>query len=127
MRTIILLIFLSFTVVNQTNAVVVVTTPVKATSSKSADNEKKIAKEKTHTKHFSFKKLFKRIAHVFEFDLSDPVDGWLSLAIICFGAALALLLISAIVGGIYILGFLATILAIGGFVSFIIWALKAFS
>jgi hypothetical protein len=126
MRTIILLALLSLSTITQLNAVVVVH-HANTSSLQQVDKVQKILVNKSQSGHFSFKKLFKRITHLFEFDLSDPVDGWLTLAIICFGAALALLLISAIVGGIYVLGIIASILAIGGFASFIIWALKAFS
>ncbi len=127
MRAVILMIFLSIAISTQTSAVVAVSHSSKSSSYQSTDKEKDLVKNTVSTKHFSFKKFFKRVVHVFQFDLSDPVDGWLSLAILCFVGALALLLISAIVGGVYILNFIASLLGIGGFVSFIIWALKAFS
>lgn len=127
MRAILLMIIFSLATLTQTNAVVVVTHPAKAGVTNTNTNSKALTTEKAESKHFSFKKLFKKIARVFDFDLSDPVDGWLSLAIICFAGALALALLSWLLGSIYILNVLTTVLGIGGFACFIIWIIKAFS
>lgn len=80
--------------------------------------------EKQIIKKYTFKKLISKIRSAFEFDLSDPVDGWLSLAILLFAGAIVCGLINWLIGGLYLLGLLTTIFAVLGLGSFVVWIIK---
>lgn len=123
MKAVLLLGFIMFATLFPARAVVVVNTP---NTSVALNSEKpiKITNQKKIKKHtFSFKKLFSKLFRIFDFDLSDPVDGWLSLAIILIVGALVLILLGGILG-ISLLSLIGSILAGGAFISFIIWVFK---
>ncbi len=90
-------------------------------------NEKLIINQTSFSQNENriFPKFVKKIKSFFSFDLSDPVDGWLSFAILFFGAAILIGVINWAVGGVYILGLVTTILAILGLGSFVVWIFKA--
>lgn len=124
MRIIILLSVFFLLSINQGQAVVAVQKSSVNTITKSSKpvNENTVSNSKSNK--FTLKKFFKKVAKVFEFDLSDPVDGWLSLSIVLFVGALAFALLGGLLG-VPLLSLIAAILAVGGFASFIIWVIKA--
>ncbi len=98
------------------SAVVHISHNTHVSSAKNSENQKQ--------KKYTFKNIVKKIKSVFEFDLSDPVDGWLSLAILLFAGAIICGLLNWLVGGLYLLGLLTTLLAVLGLGSFVIWIIK---
>lgn len=77
----------------------------------------------TH-KRGTFKSLVGKLKKMFDFDLSDSVDGWLSWAILFFAGAIVCGAINWLVGGIYLLGLFTTILALLGLASFVVYVVK---
>ncbi len=102
------------------NAVVVVKTDTLSLTAKNGTsyNHTNVVKKN------SIKTIMKKIRHFFTFDLSDPVDGWLSWAILCFAGAIGVGLVSWLLGGIYLLGFISSLLAIAGLVFFVVYIIK---
>lgn len=90
-------------------------------------NEKNPEKFKKENKKFSIKSIFTKLKKSFTFDLSDPVDGWLSWAILLFAGAIGVGLVSWLLGGIYLLGFISSLLAITGLIFFAVYIVKLVS
>jgi len=116
----ILVAILSFTV--SPNAMVQVTNSI------TVINSSPVQERKSNAMVSWFKKAQKWVEKKldFTFDLSDPVDGWLSLAILAFALCLGLGLVSWILGGLYFLNVLSGIALIAAVVSFWIWVYKAY-
>jgi len=101
---------------------------VQVTNSITVINSSPVQERKSNAMVSWFKKAQKWVEKKldFTFDLSDPVDGWLSLAILAFALCLGLGLVSWLFEGLYLLNILSGVALITAVVSFWIWVYKAY-